>query len=125
MALSFTGGLFIFVRYFSLPKNQDHLEAGDEKLVEHVFPTEMKRASIALLWSFMFLTCISYEQWESNISALMTSQEIPVQKYSLLFTIATRQVIIFQPLLISFFHINRGSNVFVCCLACFCMAVRF
>lgn len=98
-ALLFTSGLFIFARYFSLPKKQDHIEAGDEKLVEHVFPTEMKRASIAILCSFMFLTCISYEQWESNISVLMTSQGIPVQKYSLLFTIATGQVIIFQPLL--------------------------
>lgn len=47
---------------------------------------------------------IGYEQWNSNVSVYMLQQGISVQKYSLLFTISTFEIVIFQPLLNLFFR---------------------
>ncbi|MFT8950420.1 MAG: MFS transporter, partial [Liquorilactobacillus hordei] len=49
---------------------------------------------------------IGYEQWNSNISVLMLSKNISVQKYSFLFTISTFEIVIFQPLLRPVFKSN-------------------
>lgn len=98
-ALLFIVGLAIFLQYFSFSVRQDDLPVGQKTSSNELANVSLQKASIAILCFVMFLTALSYEQWESNMSVLMTSQGIAVHKYSLLFTIATAQVIIFQPLL--------------------------
>lgn len=98
-AVLFLGGLVIFARYFIVPKPSVEASGIEVDVPGKRLPSRMQPRSIAILCAFMFLTCISYEQWESNLSVMMTTQGIPVQKYSLLFTVATGQIIIFQPLL--------------------------
>lgn len=97
-AVLFGSGLFVFAKYFNVQTEENAEESVvSETTAEQMNVQSGSPRSIAILCSFMFLTCISYEQWESNISVLMTSHGIPVQKYSLLFTIATAQVVVLQP----------------------------
>ncbi|WP_281164508.1 MFS transporter [Liquorilactobacillus sicerae] len=59
---------------------------------------------------FWFICClliiiwIGYEQWNSNVSVYMLQKGISVQKYSLLFTISTFEIVLLQPLLGIFFR---------------------
>nr|WP_017867478.1 MFS transporter [Ligilactobacillus pobuzihii]KRK09868.1 major facilitator superfamily permease [Ligilactobacillus pobuzihii E100301 = KCTC 13174]KRO00648.1 major facilitator superfamily permease [Ligilactobacillus pobuzihii]GEN48601.1 MFS transporter [Ligilactobacillus pobuzihii] len=55
----------------------------------------------------MIVIWMCYEQWNSNVSVLMTSQGISVSRYSMLFTISTLEIIALQPFITRLF-----SNTF-------------
>ncbi len=59
---------------------------------------------IILVCLTMIIIWICYEQWNSNVSVLMTGQGISVRKYSMLFTISTVEIAILQPFLTRLFH---------------------
>ncbi|MDN2453096.1 MFS transporter [Lactobacillus sp. UCMA15818] len=63
-------------------------------------------SSLVIICLTIIFIWIGYEQWNSNISVLMLSKNISVQKYSFLFTISTFEIVIFQPLLKPFFKAN-------------------
>ncbi|MFT9456566.1 MAG: MFS transporter [Liquorilactobacillus hordei] len=62
--------------------------------------------SLVIICLVIIFIWIGYEQWNSNISVLMLSKNISVQKYSFLFTISTFEIVIFQPLLRPVFKSN-------------------
>ena len=52
----------------------------------------------------LFITWLGYQQWSSNMSVYMVKIGIPVQSYSLLFTISTCEIVFFQPLVAKAFR---------------------
>lgn len=60
--------------------------------------------SLWFICLLLVIIWIGYEQWNSNVSVYMLQQGISVQKYSLLFTISTIEIVVFQPLLNFFFR---------------------
>ncbi|WP_270332949.1 MFS transporter [Ligilactobacillus acidipiscis] len=51
-----------------------------------------------------------YEQWNSNVSVLMTNNGISVQKYSSLFTISTIEIFVLQPFITRLFPNTFKAN---------------
>lgn len=58
---------------------------------------------IGLLSLTMIIIWACYEQWNSNVSVLMTNAGISVQKYSVLFTISTIEIVALQPFITRLF----------------------
>lgn len=58
---------------------------------------------IALLSLTMIIIWACYEQWNSNVSVLMTDNGISVKKYSILFTISTIEIVALQPFIVRLF----------------------
>lgn len=67
---------------------QYHLFSADRQTVFSI---------LAVCWA-LFITWLGYEQWGSNMSIYMIANGIPVQHYSLLFTISTGEIVLLQPL---------------------------
>lgn len=65
---------------------------------------------ILLLSLTTIIVWACYEQWNSNISVLMTNNGISVQKYSILFTVSTIEIIILQPFIIRLFPKTFKAN---------------
>ena len=71
----------------------------------------------------MIVIWMCYEQWNSNVSVLMTSQGISVSRYSMLFTISTLEIVALQPFITRLFpntfradklKVTLGVLVFAC-----------
>lgn len=58
---------------------------------------------ISLLSLTMIIIWVCYEQWNSNVSVLMTNNGISVKKYSILFTISTIEIVAVQPFIVRLF----------------------
>ncbi|RZQ58251.1 MFS transporter [Weissella paramesenteroides] len=58
---------------------------------------------ISLLSLTMIIIWVCYEQWNSNVSVLMTNNGISVKKYSILFTISTIEIVALQPFIVRLF----------------------
>ncbi|KAA8438756.1 MFS transporter [Weissella paramesenteroides] len=58
---------------------------------------------ISLLSLTMIIIWVCYEQWNSNVSVLMTNNGISVKKYSILFTIGTIEIVALQPFIVRLF----------------------
>ncbi|KRM90654.1 major facilitator superfamily permease [Liquorilactobacillus cacaonum DSM 21116] len=71
---------------------------------------EKSLVSLGIICLTVIIVWIGYEQWNSNISVLMLSKGISVQKYSFLFTISTLEIIIFQPLMRPLFKSSFKSE---------------
>lgn len=54
--------------------------------------------SLAAIAGMLIIIWIGYEQWNSNVSVLMLHHGISVEKYSLLFTVNTVEIILLQPI---------------------------
>lgn len=64
-------------------------------------------AAIALL---LVIIWIGYEQWNSNVSVLMLHHGISVEKYSLLFTVNTVEIILLQPVANRLIHPSYATD---------------
>lgn len=78
---------------------------------------------ITLVCVTMIVIWICYEQWNSNVSVLMTGQGISVSRYSMLFTISTLEIVVMQPFITRLFpntfradqlRVILGVLVFAC-----------
>lgn len=58
---------------------------------------------LSLLSLTMIIIWVCYEQWNSNVSVLMTNNGISVKKYSILFTISTIEIVALQPFIVRLF----------------------
>lgn len=74
-----------------------------EKNTKNALPNNRTFGYILLLSLTMIVVWACYEQWNSNVSVLMTNNGISVQKYSILFTISTVEIIVLQPFIIRLF----------------------
>lgn len=59
--------------------------------------------AVILICLTMIVIWICYEQWNSNVSVLMTGQGISVSRYSMLFTISTLEIVTLQPFITRLF----------------------
>lgn len=85
---------------FSLKQAAPQLTQGSHKEFSNLL-------AIFLVCLIMITIWICYEQWNSNVSVLMTDMGISVRKYSMLFTISTVEILVLQPILTRLF-----SNTF-------------
>lgn len=78
---------------------------------------------VTLVCVTMIVIWICYEQWNSNVSVLMTGQGISVSRYSMLFTISTLEIVVMQPFITRLFpntfradklRVILGVLVFAC-----------
>lgn len=78
---------------------------------------------ITLVCVTMIVIWVCYEQWNSNVSVLMTGQGISVSRYSMLFTISTLEIVVMQPFITRLFpntfradqlRVILGVLVFAC-----------
>ncbi|MFT8669722.1 MAG: MFS transporter [Liquorilactobacillus hordei] len=84
----------------------EHSELKKENKQFNLSENTVSIRSLVIICLVIIFIWIGYEQWNSNISVLMLSKNISVQKYSFLFTISTFEIVIFQPLLRPVFKSN-------------------
>ncbi|KRL04933.1 major facilitator superfamily permease [Liquorilactobacillus hordei DSM 19519] len=84
----------------------EHSELKKENKPFNLSENTVSIRSLVIICLVIIFIWIGYEQWNSNISVLMLSKNISVQKYSFLFTISTFEIVIFQPLLRPVFKSN-------------------
>lgn len=91
--------LLAFFYFRKLPVKQENVRLVDvfeEKLVVE----NKKRMRALLIISFAFLVCtLCYSQWSSTISVHTQSIGVPLQQYSILWTINGAMIVICQPLM--------------------------
>ncbi|MHA8111127.1 MFS transporter [Lactobacillaceae bacterium Melli_B4] len=98
--------MIIKFKYFAL----DNSKQGDatSKSVNRINYRTL--LSVIIISVAMIVIWIGYEQWNSNVSVLMTNDGISVKKYSLLFTISTIEIIVLQPLIVKMFKMKFNSD---------------
>ncbi|WP_277361328.1 MFS transporter [Weissella paramesenteroides] len=102
-AVLFLLALFIIKSQFV---STDALRSSDTENSFHNSLNKRTLGYISLLSLTMIIIWVCYEQWNSNVSVLMTNNGISVKKYSILFTISTVEIVAFQPFIIRLFPKN-------------------
>ncbi len=89
---------FVALRHFNLPQPA-HAAGHAPKQVATANPY---RLNVALILLTLFLTWVTYEQWQSNISTFMLQLGMTVRDYSFLWTFNAVLIVILQPVLTAF-----------------------
>jgi MFS family permease len=89
---------FVALRHFNLPQ-PPHAAGHAPKQVATRNPY---RLNVALILLTLFLTWVTYEQWQSNISTFMLKLGMTVRDYSFLWTFNAVLIVILQPVLTAF-----------------------
>lgn len=117
--------LFLMTLFLIRFKFQD-FQAGKRMVAQSASDPVSGRSnswSIACVCLAMVVIWLCYEQWNSNVAVLMTGQGIAVASYSMLFTISTVEIVVFQPLITRLFsnsfwadklRVTLGTVVFAC-----------
>lgn len=90
--------LVVAARHFNLP-NTPHAGGAKAQAAKAANPY---RWNIALILLTLFLTWVTYEQWQSNISTFMIQLGMTVRDYSFLWTFNAILIVILQPILTAF-----------------------
>lgn len=90
--------LVVAARHFNLPPKP---HAGGAK-AQAATAANPYRWNIALILLTLFLTWVTYEQWQSNISTFMIQLGMTVRDYSFLWTFNAVLIVILQPILTAF-----------------------
>lgn len=127
-AMIMFGGVFFLV-YKEFDFNE--MESSLYRTRRYLRPASNPRISskkmlpIILICLDMAIIWLGYEQWNSNVSILMTNKGISIEKYSFLFTIGTIVIGIAQPVVVRIFPYNFEGDKLKVVLGTFLFGLSF